>query len=405
MVVSITILFALIHGGLLAAAWQAARRLEAAPPSPPAPSAWPPVRVVLPIAGVSPSRQESLDDLADQDYPGFEIQLACHVADEPACEQVRGWVRYRAQRGGAPAELVLAETARTCSQKNQNLLAALGSPGPAERVLVFTDADYRRPPDWLRRLVAPIAEGQPAVSSGYYHAAAGRGWRAALRPVSALLLFLTRQYAVLRQPWGGATALSRGLFDELKVADLWASHVVDDVALAERLRAARIPVIGINAPALLAPAMGAEDFAWGDWFTRQLAYLRAVQPGAWAGIGAGLLLMAVSLLWMAGLLMAGMRISPAVWGLAVLDLALLTGMGLGLRARHPRPGPRGRWLAAFFWFWLAAPICHLRTAFSRTIRWRGVRYRVGFGGRVLSTSATPIPPPASTPREGRPRPE
>ena len=388
MVVFITILFGLLHVGLVAASWRAARRLASASSARrPPPSSWPPVRVVLPFAGGAAGLRAAFDDLAAQDYPGYEIRLACHAADEAACGLARGWLQDRATRGGGPpAQLAQAATARGCSQKNQNLLAGLGDPGAADQVLVFTDADYRRSPDWLRRLVAPIAAGGRAASSGYYHAEAGPGLCGALRPVTALLLFLTRQREAFLQPWGGATALSRRLFDELEVADLWSAHVVDDVALAERLRAARVPVLGINAPALLAPAKDSDGAAWADWLTRQLAYLRAIQPGAWAGIGAGLALMAVGLLWMGGLLLVGARLSPAGGGIAVLDLALLAGLGLGLRALHPRPGPRGGWLAAFFWFWLAAPVCHLRTAFSRTIRWRGMDYRVGRGGRVLSAS-------------------
>ena len=382
----LTIVFGLIHGGLLMAAARAARRLVRAPGLGPQEREWPAVRVVLPFAGGGPGTRDSLDDLAAQDYPRFEIRLACHGADEAACALAREWMRGREGSGGPRVELALAETARGCGQKNQNLLAAVGGVGSADQVLVFTDAGYRRPADWLRRLVEPLEGEGRAVSSGYYHAEVGPGFFGAWRPVTALLLFLTRQHAAFRQPWGGATAIRRGLFDELGVADLWSTNVVDDVALAERLRGAGIPVRGVIASALWAPAQEVGEGGWGAWFTRQLGYLRAIQPGAWAGIGAGLLAVGGGLLWMIGMALAGGRGCPEAAGLAALDLASWAALGLGLRAAHPRPGGRARWLGAFFGFWLAAPICHLRTARGRTIRWRGVEYRVGRGGTVRSTS-------------------
>ena len=399
-----TMAFGLIHGALLAAAWCAARRLAAPLPERPPPPAWPSVSIILPFSGTGSALSLSLGDLAGQDYPVFDIRLACHAEDQPARDFAQAWIQERSARGGPSIRLAQAETARRCGQKNQNLLAALGTLEAADDILVFTDADYRRPPDWLRQLVAPIAAGEAAVSSGYYFAVPGTGWRSALRPVTALLLFLTRQYPALRQTWGGATAISRQLFAELKVADLWATNVVDDVALAERLRQARIPVAGIHAAPMLAGAKDSADFDWGEWLTRQLAYLRAIQPLAWAGLGIGLFLLAAGLLWMAGLILFAWA-TPTTFrlaGIAALDGLLLAALGLKLRAAHPQPGSRRAWLAAFFWLILAAPGPHLRTAFSRTIRWRGIHYQVDNGGRVLATSAKPIPPPATTPEPARP---
>ena len=398
-----------VHGMLIAAVRLAARRLCARPRSAVPPAEWPPVRIFLPFEGGSAELEAALDDLAGQDYPDFDLCLAHLATDAAAGNLAQTWRRKQEARQGPAIHVASSDAARSCGQKNQNLLAALALPAPAKRVLVFTDADYRRPPDWLRQLVEPVATGRAPVASGYYHAEAGPGWRSALRPVTALLLFLTRQFTALRQPWGGATAIPRRLFDELGIAELWSTNVVDDVALAERLRQAGLAVEGINAPALRAPVRPAE-FPWGAWFTRQLAYLRAIQPGIWAGLGGGLWLLAASCLWMVGMflrvfLLPSSSGAQGSAGLALLDGGLWIALGLRLHAMHPCPGSRRNWLAAFFAFWGMAPVCHLRTALSRTIRWREVEYRVGRGGRVLATSATPDSPPATTPAATQPRPE
>jgi len=390
-VIGLTILFGLIHGGLLGAAWWATRRLGAPVPPLPPPDVWPPVRIILPFTGSASTLEASLNDLAAQAYPDFEIHLACHAEDDSACSSAAEWIQKKAAHGGPRLFLAQAETARFCSQKNQNLLAAVRAPGPGNQVLVFTDAGYRRPTNWLRQLVAPIASDRAGVATGYYFAEAGASWRAALRPVTATLLFLVQQVPALRQPWGGATALSRRLFNELDIADLWSTNIVDDVALAERLRIAQIPVTGINRPTLLAPAQKASNFDWSEWFIRQLGYIRVIQPGVWVGLGFGFGLLAAGLLWMAGLLLCMGTASVPLWltGIAGLDGILMIALGLRLHSLHPAPGPRIIWLTAFFGFILAAPICHLRSGLRRTIRWRGIRYRVGSGGRVLATSAMP----------------
>jgi len=390
-VISFTIAVGLIHGGLLVAAWRAARRLETPVPTLPSPPRWPPVQIILPFAGAASTLEASLDDLAAQAYPDFEIHLACHAEDETACTMAEAWIQKQSALG-PHVQLARAKTAHRCSQKNQNLLAALRAPGPADSVLVFTDAGYRRPMNWLQELVAPIATGQASVTTGYYFAATGAGWRSAMRPVTATLLFLVQQIPTLRQPWGGATAFPRQLFEELKIAELWSTNIVDDVVLAKRLRSARIPITGINRPTLLAPASNASGFAWSEWFTRQLGYIRVIQPGVWVGLGLGFGLLAAGVLWMAGILLCIWTSGPLwIGSIAVLDGVLLMALGLRLRRLHPAPGPRLRWLTAFLGFILTAPICHLRSGFSRTIRWRGVRYRVGSGGCVLATSATPPP--------------
>ncbi len=382
----LTMAFGAIHGILLAGAGWALHRLARRTPQRPMPTLWPPVRVVVPFEGGSPALGATLDDLAAQEYPGgFEIHLACEADDGAGRRAAGDWMAARPGGAAPVVRLALAEDTRACSRKNRNLLAALTLPCPANAVMVFTDSGYRRPLDWLRELVAPVAAIGARVATGYYHAEGSRGGRPSWRAVTGQLLFLVQQFPGLRQPWGGAMAISRRLFEDLQVAGLWSASIVDDVALAERLREEGIPVALVNRPALTAPAAGGRPFGWAGWFTRQIAYIRSLQPGAWRGIGIGLWLLAAGVAWMAGLL--AMAWHPAVprelAGAAALDLALLTAAGFFLRAKHPCPGTHRGWWTAYWGFMLAAPFCHLRTAVSRTIRWRGTTYRVGRGGRVL----------------------
>ena len=200
-----------------------------------------------------------------------------------------------------------------------------------------------------------------------------------------MTLYLTKGFRRLNQPWGGATAIRRGLFEDLEVARLWAENVVDDVSLAARLaRAGR--QVGLSPGACLYTHLEGDTLSgWRDWLTRQWLYLKFCRPATWlaGGLFVHLLLLLV--------LVSGVRLLLAPLGwisggqvlAAALFLAGLTGLGVYLRSLHPQPGPVGRWLAAFCAAMAMASYCHLRTLLTGEMRWRGITYRVGWRGKVV----------------------
>ena len=200
-----------------------------------------------------------------------------------------------------------------------------------------------------------------------------------------MALYLAKGFRRLNQPWGGATAIRRSLFESLGVAKLWAENVVDDVSLAARLVRAGI-LVGIpKGASLYTPVESETPAGWRDWLTRQWLYLKFCMPGSW--LAGGLL---VHLLWALVLLsgvclfLAPLGLIPGVLALAApLFLGGLTGLGLALRSYHPHPGPLAKWLAAYFAAMGMASWCHLQTLGTMEMRWRGMVYRVGWQGRVV----------------------
>ena len=82
-------------------------------------------------------------------------------------------------------------------------------------------------------------------------------------------------------------------------------------------------------------------------------------------------------------LVALVGFAPLSSTLPALSFLLLSCMiGEVLRTRHPAPGPRLRWLAALHATVFMACYCHMRCWFTREIHWRGISYRVRWGGRV-----------------------
>ncbi len=342
---------------------------------------WPRVAVLVPVTGAAAGLAGRLTALLSQDYPGYQVVFATREAADPATAVILSLIPHHPR-----ARHVVAGPARSCGQKNYNLLAAVRLIGPGPEILVFCDSNQEAPPTWLRELVAPIRAGEAQVTSGFHHVIAATPGVAALgRAVTVLTLYLIKSCRRLNQPWGGATAIRRSLFEELEVTTVWAENVVDDVSLAARLVKAGIPVGNPRGASLLTPLPGETLAGWQDWLIRQWLYLKFCLPLTWLAGGlvayllAGLALLAGVRLLLAPLgLMAGY---PALAG--GLFLAGLIWLGLALRSCHPQPGPLGQWLAAYFAAMGMAAWCHVKTLCTMEMRWRGMVYRVGRGGKVV----------------------
>jgi len=343
---------------------------------------WPRVALMVPVAGAPPGLAERLEALLDQDYPDYQVIFATRDRDDPATRVIASLIWGRPH-----ARLVVSGPARTCGQKNANLLAGIRLAGEDLEVLAFCDSNQGASPDFLRRLVAPVARGEGQVASGYHHVIPGDARLATWgRAVSVLILYLTKAITWLNQPWGGATAIRRDLFFALGVDRLWAETVVDDVSLAARLVRARIPVRLSPGAVLATPVSGETLATWESWLFRQWIYLKYYLPGSW--LAAGALMHLLTCLTLASAV--GLLVTPWGWvtpGGALISLgflAVLSVLALALRRLHPCPGPWPLWLAAFLAALCLASWVHVRTCLTQKISWRGLTYRVDWRGKVTS---------------------
>ncbi|MGD0827867.1 MAG: glycosyltransferase [Desulfobaccales bacterium] len=347
---------------------------------------WPRLALLMPLTGAAAGLEGRLQALLRQDYPDYEVVFATRDAQDPATSVILSLMPHYPR-----ARHVVAGPARSCGQKNHNLLAAVKLVGQTPDILVFCDSNQEAPPGWLRELTAPLTEGKAGVSSGFHHIIAANFGVAALgRAVTVLTMYLAKGFRCLNQPWGGSTAIRRSLFEELAVAPLWAENVVDDVSLAARLARAGIRVEPPPVARLYTPLKGETLRDWSRWLTRQWLYWKFCRPLTWLGHG-----LVVHLLWVL-VVLAVMTLLLALLGLvsgtmqtaaAVLFLAGLVWLGLAMRALHPSPGPRRQWLAAFFAAMAMASWCHLKSLFIKEMLWRGISYQVGWRGRVIRVSS------------------
>jgi hypothetical protein len=279
-------------------------------------------------------------------------------------------------------KVVLAQKApEHTSEKVLNLTAAVNAARKQSAILAFADSDGRVTPGWLRALVAPLAEDGVGATTGYRWFTPRRpGW-ALLRGVWDAVPAGMLGPGDNRFAWGGAMAMRRAVFSQVRVMENWKEAISDDYALSHAVHAADLKIA--YAPGALVPCLESIG-GWRllTWMRRQMMITRAYNPGNWwPGLIAHIIY--------CGAMVASVVALARGHRLAAAALAGQLAPGMikgGLRAQQARqalPGYAGwfrRWgwvhIAAVplaTWMWLVALVS---SAFGNTIEWRGYRYNL-----------------------------
>jgi ceramide glucosyltransferase len=112
----------------------------------------PPVSILKPVKGLDHGAYESFASFCDQDYPQFELVFAVADADDPAVAVIRRLQREHPHRS---IRLIVGQSFG--ANRKASLLHHLSSEA-AHEVLVISDSDMRVTRDYLRRVVAPLAD-------------------------------------------------------------------------------------------------------------------------------------------------------------------------------------------------------------------------------------------------------
>jgi ceramide glucosyltransferase len=334
------------------------------------PEELPPATVIVPVKGYDEGLRENLAALAALDYPDYElIVTARSAADIPP--------------GVLPSRVrvVLSGAVESgSSEKIQNLLAAVRAARKRTQVLAFADSDGRVTGGWLRALVGPLAEGGVGASTGYrWFLPDPPDFWSLLRGVWDAVAVGMLGAGNNRFAWGGAMAIRKELFFEVRVPEFWQGALTDDLTMSEAVHAAGFTIA--YAPGALTPSR--EHTTAGSffrWSRRQMAIMRLYAPQLWwPALIAHIFYcggMAASLIASIG----GNRL--AEWALiAQLSPGMLKGLNRATLAKASLPEyeawfKRHSWVHAIWiplatWLWLIALVS---SAFARNIEWRGRRY-------------------------------
>jgi ceramide glucosyltransferase len=131
---------------------------------PPLPeSQLPPVSILKPLKGVDPEIWESFCSHCEQDYPQFQLIFGVSDPADPAIEVVR---KLQAKYPNLPIELIVCDGVLGANIKVSNLAQML--PSARHELLLVNDSDIRVPADYLRKVIAPLADASVGLVTCLY---------------------------------------------------------------------------------------------------------------------------------------------------------------------------------------------------------------------------------------------
>ena len=219
---------------LAAVLWFRARANR--PPANPAPD-WPPVTILKPVCGLEKGLAENLRSACRQDYPEYQVVLSVLDPDDPALPLLEEIAR----EFGAGRVSVAAGGPRLGANGKINNLAG-GLACARHDVLVISDSDVRLRPDYLKTVVAPLAD--PAVGyvcTLYKTAGAGNLYeKLELLTLNAELIpsmVFARVTGAARFLIGASVALRRSVLEASGGLAPLADCLVEDNEMGRRIRA------------------------------------------------------------------------------------------------------------------------------------------------------------------------
>jgi ceramide glucosyltransferase len=347
----------------------------------------PPVALIIPCKGLDQGFELNFARFLTQDYPGYELVFVVASTEDPAhrflSERLRAWAgEFR-----APAtSVVVAGRSDVRGEKVNNLLHGLTAVSSRAEVLVFADADARARPDWLRCLVAPLADKSVTVSTGFRWYLPGGNFPSQLRAawdtsIATMLGEHDHNFA-----WGGSMALRVEDVERLRLAEhYWAHTVSDDYAVTRAVRDA-CGRIRFEPRCLLASR---EESSFSDfvrWANRQIILTRVYAVRLWIlglashGLYCATFVLGVLLLAYPGSLVQA-RLAATASLLVVLSLGLAKGYLRLVAARELFPEENAALTLYGSRYWQLAPLVpwlmlynFVIAGFVRRIEWRGTRY-------------------------------
>jgi ceramide glucosyltransferase len=370
--------------------------------SPPANGFTPPITVVKPLCGIDRGLEANLESFFRQDYPSYEIVFAVRDESDAAVPVVR---RLQEKYRAIPARLLLVGPSRYLNAKVHAMEEILRV--ARHDVLVISDSDVRVSGEYLRSVVAPLADpgvgmvtclsrGVPANTVWSLLEALGINTQFLAGVLSAWLL-IGMEFSL-----GPTMVIRKRQVEEIGGVGVLGDYLADDFVLGELVaRAGKRVVLSDMVPDHL---FGGESMK--DSLSHRLRWERSSRCSRPAGYLGQIFTHTIPLVIAAW---AALQILNPLAGPALHWFALsLFGLTLGARALLAwEVGLRIMRDANVKKYWWLLPIQDLLSFaiwlwafFGNEIVWRGVTFRVLKGGKLQRVkTAAPDRPSVDASRE------
>ena len=342
----------------------------------------PPVSILKPVRGVDAEAYRNFASFCRQDYPDFELLFGVADPADPVVPIIERLQRDFPERR---IRLVVAEASGL--NRKISLLHALAGQARSE-VLVISDSDMRVTPDYLRRVVAPLADARVGLVTCPYRAELALTFTARLETLYIGVTFLpsvlvARKFLDMRFAMGATGVLRRRDLERMGGFAVMADYLADDYQLG--VRVADLGQRVLLSQYIVVTVLGATTFR--EQWAREVRWARCSRvsrPREYPGL---LLSFTIPL---AILLLVASGLAPLGWQVLIISLMLRWLMAwsvAGITGDHESL----RWL-----IWL--PVRDMLTALvwvagglGRRVAWRGEEFALQPDGRLTALSPTRVP--------------
>ncbi len=196
----------------------------------------PAVSILKPVKGLDYQAYENFASFCRQDYPEYEVIFGVADAADPVVPVIYRLQRDFPERG---IRLIVGETFGT--NRKASLLHHLAGAARYD-VLVVSDSDMRATPDYLQRVVAPLADAGVGLVTCPYRAGAPLNLTAGLEALHMGATFLpsvmvARKVLNMRFALGATLALRKEDLAAVGGFAAVANYLADDYQLGARIAA------------------------------------------------------------------------------------------------------------------------------------------------------------------------
>lgn len=339
--------------------------------------------VIVPCRGLDSGLNENVAALFRQNFPYYEVVF---VVDDENDESIQV-IKDASRSAEIPVTVTVAGKAENESQKVHNLRHAILQASAESELFVFVDSDARPGRDWLRNLIAPLADQTVGCATGYRWFIQKRGgFSTALRSIwNASIASALGENGKSNFCWGGSTAISRAVFERLDIGERWKGTLSDDFTVTRAMQAANLPIYFV--PNCLTATVEDCNFrALLEFTTRQMKITRVYAGHLWKASFIGSLFF-TAIFW-TGIALLFVLSGIHLW----LTLAMLTGIFVlgGFKAWLRLKAVKlilkdyekeiNRQFVPHLMLWAITPVLYLYNCIcallSRKIIWRGIGYEL-----------------------------
>lgn len=340
--------------------------------------------VICPCRGMEPGLERNLLSLCEFNHQNYEVFFVLASENDPAYSLVK----RVAATSHVKAHVVIAGPPENCSEKVNNLRAAVEQLPTEFEVLVFADSDGRPTKGWLHHLVAPLTDSRIGATTtmrwflpndSSLPTALLAAWNAS---VVTMLGPHSKNFC-----WGGGTAIRRTIFEQIGMLETWQHAFSDDYSLTRMIEQSRRQIVFL--PECLTPSYVQTDFpALLEFANRQLRITRVYRFPMWASALATHFLYCLTLLLgLSVWLQLTFASRPAFQVASLLFLPLLLAAIRGalrvIAVTEALPALRVQ-IMSQSWIFVVLPIFlpflfvfnFFSSAFGRRISWRGINYEL-----------------------------